>query len=272
MRAEWIFQFECAMKLETEYLYEVTLSPPVEIAPDAIRVNRALAKIVPKISAAQVRGVSIGELHIELPGNVEQTKPLAIQISRTISEQITFSQGRFKVDYALMCCKRIPETDDESSIVGDSPYWVHASFQEALEPPVFNPMIISGSSMSPETLSLVAQFNETYQDKSPIRQYLGYFRIVESVYHSPYPNLSLESALTQSDILRQAYSLFNRAETYNDAIKRMIQVRHKCAHLKLPRGFGFTPLDPAVETEVRPLLQLVAAMARSCLPANYEAT
>lgn len=272
MKAEWIFQFECAMKLETEYLYEVTLSPPVAIDPGAIRVNKTLARIVPKVSAAQAGAVSLGELYIELPGDVEQTKPLAIQLSRSISEQITFSQGRFKIDYALMCCKRIPETDDESSIVGDRPFWVNVSLQEALEPPVFDPTLFSGSMMTPETLPLIAQFNDTSQDKNPIRQYLGYFRIIESVHHSPYPNISLESALSQSDDMRQAYSCFNRDEAYDDAIKRIIKVRHKCAHLKLPRGFGFTPLDPAVETEVRPLLQLVAAMARSCLPTHCEAT
>ncbi len=260
------------MKLETEYLYEVTLSPPVAVESGAIRVNKALARIVPKVSADQAGELSLGELCIELPGDVEQTKPLAIQLSRSISEQITFSQGRFKIDYALMCCKRIPETDDEALIVGDRPFWVNVSLQEALEPPVFDPTIFSGSTMTPETLPLIAQFNDTSQDKSPIRQYLGYFRIIESVHHSPYPNISLESALAQADDLRRVYSFFNRDETYDNVVKRIVKTRHKCAHLKLPRGFGFTPLDPAVETEVRPLLQLVAALARSCLPTHYEAT
>jgi hypothetical protein len=227
---------------------------------------------VPKVSAARSGEVSRGELYIELPGDVEQTKPLAIQLSRSISEQITFSQGRFEIDYALMCCKRIPETEDEAFIVCDRPFWVKVSLQEALEPPVFDPRIFSGSTMTPEALPLIAQFNDTSQDKNPIRQYLGYFRIIESVYHSPYPNLSLESALAQADSLRRVYSCFDRDETYDDVIKRIVKVRHKCAHLKLPRGFGFTPLDPAVDTEVRPLLQLVAAMARSCLPTHDEAT
>ena len=272
MKAEWIFQFECAMKLENEYLYEVTLSPPVAIESGTIRVNKALARIVPRVSAAQAGSASLGELYIELPGDVEQTKALAIQLSRSISEQITFSQGRFIIDYALMCCKRIPETDDEASIVGDRPFWVNVSLQEVLEPPVFDPTIFSGSRMTPESLPLMAQFNDTSQDKSPIRQYLGYFRIIESVHHSPFPNISLESALAQADDLRQVYSCFNRDEGYDDAIKQMINVRHKCAHLKLPRGFGFTPLDPAVETEVRPLLLLVAAMARSCLLTHNEST
>lgn len=272
MKAEWIFQFECAMKLETEYLYEVTLGPPVAIEPGTIRVSKALARIVPKVSAAKPGAVSIGELYIELPGDVEQTKPLAIKLSRSISEQITFSQGRFKIDYALICCKRIPETDDEVSIVGDRPFWANVSLQEVLEPPVFDPTIFTGSRMTPESLALMAQFNDTCQDKSPIRQYLGFFRIIESVYHSPYPNISLESALAQAVDLRRVYSCFQRDEIYDDAIKQMINVRHKCAHLKLPRGFGFTPLDPAVETEVRPLLQLVAAMARSCLPTHNEST
>jgi hypothetical protein len=272
MKAEWIFQFECAMKLETEYLYEVTLSPPVAVESGSISVKKALARIVPKISAARAGEGSLGELYIELPGDVEQTKPLAIQLSRSISEQITFSQGRFTIHYALMCCRRIPETEDEEFIVGDRPFWVNVSLQAVPEPPVFDPRIFSGSTMTPETLPLIAQFNDTRQDKSPIRQYLGYFRIIESVHHSPYPNISLESALSQADDLHRVYSFFDKDETYDNMVKRIVKVRNKCAHLKLPRGFGYTPLDPAVETEVRPLLELVAGMARSCLPTHDEAT
>lgn len=272
MKAEWIFQFECVMKVEREYLYEVNLIPPVPIEPGDNKVSTAVARIVPKATDVQAGVASRGELYIELPGDVEETKPLAIQLSRTISEQITFSQGRFKIDYALMCCKRIPETDEEESIVGDRPCWVNVYLQSVPEPPVFDPNVFSGSRITPETLPLMAQFNETTQDKSAVRQYLGYFRKIESVHHSPYPNISLQAALTQSDGLRQVYSYFNSDEPYDDVIERMIKARHKCAHLKLARGFGFTPLDPAVETEVRPLLQLVAAMARSCLPFHHEAT
>lgn len=134
-----------------------------------------------------------------------------------------------------MCCERIPETDNEISIVGDSPFWANGSLQEILEPPVFDATIFSGSSISPETLRLIAQCNDTSQDDNPIRQYLGYFRIIESVYHSPHPNRGLESALAQSDNLRRVYSRFNRNESYEDAIKQLVQIRHKCAHLKLPR-------------------------------------
>jgi len=272
MKAEWIFQFECAMRIEADYLYEVNLSPPVLIEPGDNRVSTILARIAPKSSDAQARAISRGELHIELPGDVEETKSLAIQLSRTLSEQITFSQGRFKIDYSLMCCKRIPETAEEEIAVDDRPFWVNASFQSVPEEPVFDPIVFSGSRVTPDTLPLIAQYNETSQDKSPIRQYLGYFRIVESVHHSPYPNISLQAALTQSDCLHQVYRRFNGDEPYDVAIERIVKVRHKCAHLKLARGFGFTPLDPAVEIEVRPLLELVAAMARASLPFHHEAT
>jgi hypothetical protein len=75
----------------------------------------------------------------------------------------------------------------------------------------------------------------------------------------------LKQALYASSELRGIYGSLVEGGDFEAFAKNIVDIRHRCAHLKLGAGFGYVPADPAIESEVKPYLPLLAAMTHLCI-------
>lgn len=213
----------------------------------------------------------VGSLFILLPHSYGDTKAFAFHVARMVADRITFQQGDFRILSGLIACKRIAETPEEEAEFGENLYNIEAHLVEVVAAPTFDSSQITKTPSSPQHLALSSQFNETKRDKSSIRQFLGYFRILESVCHTSDDKIPLKQRLLASAALRGIHDRLVNHGDYETLIAEFVEIRHKCAHLRLEKGFGYAPADPAVERNVKPHLPLLEAMAH-CSIMGPEAT
>jgi hypothetical protein len=262
MKSEWQFQFETrGFRFEREYKYQAKLETPIRLGnrePEDIecfvRIEPSEAKPLPDIE-------QLGSIYITLPYSHDETRDFAHHIATIVADNITFHQGDFRIRYGLVVCKRIAETPEEEVEFGDKLYQVEAQLEEVVAAPNFESEKITHNPISPARQALVSQFIETKRDTSPIRQFLGFFKIIESIYHSTSGSISLKEALLGNLKLRQIYDSLGTQNSYDTIISELVKARHQCAHLKLGKGFGYAPNNPAVESEIRPLLPLLGTLA-----------
>ncbi len=269
MRSEWEFQFETrGFKFDREYKYKAAPSSPFKFGDRPPENIEPLIRIVPKEHEPPPYVDQVGSLYILLPYSHTETREVALFLARVVADRITFQQGDFRLLGGLVACKRIAETPEEEIAFGEDLYHVEVSLIEVLPTPEFDSSRLAATPTNPKHLALIAQFNETKRDESPIRQFLGYFKIIESATHADRDAGNMKQVLLANPDLRSAFESEVERMSFPEAISQLVEVRHKCAHLKLDRQFGYTPLAQAVETEVKPLLPMVATLAHSMIMGN----
>ncbi|HKO20817.1 MAG TPA: methylamine utilization protein MauJ [Acidobacteriaceae bacterium] len=137
------------------------------------------------------------------------------------------------------------------------------SLEEVVGSPEFDGSNLPSIAHAP--VELLAQFNETSRDKSPVRQFLGYFKILESLSNGAGGASHLGQALRAYSPLATHYAELQPNKSLERFIDRLVARRHKCAHLKAGSGFGYAPHDPAVRDEVIPQLALLEELTYPCL-------
>ncbi len=262
MKSEWEFHFEARdFQFAREHKYRLLDGGPVSIGGRPPEELEPFVRIVPKPDVDPPPGVEQeGSIFIELPYPPEETRDLAFELAGHVAERIAFGQGDLRVSYSPVMYRRIPETPEEEESVGDRTYGIEARFREYEEAPAFSSERLLAALSSPERGALISQFNETRSDASPIRQFLGYFRILESIYCTQ-EKIPLKRSLAENQELTAVYEGLGLPEPYEEFIARIVEGRHRCAHLKLAKGFGYVPDDPAVNQEVVPLLDTLEALA-----------
>src|SRR5882672_7957743 len=103
MKARWDFYFESDVRFERahEYLAKFSREDSREFGlPD--EAFDALIDIDPDEKSRVPSAEQTGKLKITLPGNKDLTKDLAFWLARNVGQQITFTQGKFKVVYGLI--------------------------------------------------------------------------------------------------------------------------------------------------------------------------
>ena len=262
MKSEWEFRFEARdFHFEREHKYKVKSSELIQFGSRSPEEVDCLVRIVPSDKEPPPFVEQVGSLFVELPYSQKETRDFAFHIAARVADRITFQQGDFRIQYGMVLYERIAETPEEKQEFGENVYSVELIFEEVIGAPAFDSKGLTRTPSVPQHVALIAQYNETKRDTSPIRQFLGYFRILESIYCEDKERTPLKQVLVASNDLRSIHQMFFAAASFESTISELVEVRHRCAHLKLTKGFGYVPVDPAVEHEVKPHISALATFA-----------
>lgn len=272
MRSEWEFQFSThGFRFNREYRYKIKIEDKISIGQREPESIEPTVRIVPSDQEPFPDADQIGSMHILLPYSPEESRELSFFCATTFAERISFTHGDFRIFGGLIFCKRIPETAEEVVEVRDSPYAVEMSLAEETPPNDFNPEALQESPNLANRLPLIAQFNEARRIQQHIAKFVSFFKIIESLTHTKSESRYLKAVLVESRELRRIYHGLNASIDFDSFIERAVSARHNCAHLKMNKEFGYTPLDSAVKNEVAPLLPILEALAYMCITGWQEA-
>tara|TARA_R110002124_G_scaffold249654_2_gene414757 strand:+ start:2161 stop:2970 length:810 start_codon:yes stop_codon:yes gene_type:complete len=266
LKTEWQFRFEAVnFHFGKEHKYKGASEQPVEFGNGSIDRLEFEARIEPENDCICPSDVEqVGSLYITLGYGVKEAKPIAHWIAQYMAQQISFQSGRFRIDYSFVTCKRITETEEEEKEFGDKLYSVELHLEEVIPTPAFDSERFQESALKPIDMRLLAQFNDAAADSSPIKKFLGFFRILESLF-SGSKKKPLKTAFKESDRLRRNFEKLLPDGKFETFVDEVVDVRHRCAHLKLDKSFGYAPIDPKIDEEVRPLLSALEALCANCM-------
>lgn len=266
LKTEWQFRFEAVdFHFEKEHKYKGSSEQSVDFGNGPIGRLEFEARIEPDNERNCPPGVEqVGTLYITLGYGVEEAKPIAYWIAQYMTHQISFRSGRFRINYGFVTCKRIAETEEEENDVGDKVYSVELQLEEVIPTPAFDSEKFQENALTPIDMRLLSQFNDAAADENPIKQFLGFFRILESLFSGTNKE-TLKDAFKKSEKLRRNFEhLFSEGE-FEDFVDEVVDIRHRCAHLKLEKSFGYAPIDPKIDEEVRPYLGALGELCASCM-------
>jgi len=205
-----------------------------------------------------------GCLYITLPLPHEKAKHIAHIIAHHVAQKITFEFGEFSLYGGFISGKRIPETPEEEIEIGENLYFAELKFVEAVDPPTFDSKMFSEISNLKLDMVLVSQHNAAKKATNPVDKFLGFFKILESRFSPNNKIKQLGERLKNNRELFKIYENTFRFETkeqsqkaFEEFIDAIVHARHRCAHLKANKGFGYTPIDPRLKNEVEPYLALL---------------
>ena len=130
--------------------------------------------------------------------------------------------------------------------------------------PSFNSDGFKKSSSVPTDVRLMSQFNLASKETSTVSQFLGYFRILESLYSRPNRDgiaQDLKTSTELEDIFKQVFVSGN----FGEFIEAIVHARHRCAHLKIDQGFGYAPVDSEIMTKVEPYVAPLRELSYHCI-------
>jgi hypothetical protein len=272
VKSEWEFQFSThGFRFDREYKYRMKIGDKVTLENREPELIEPLIRIVPSDHEPFPDTDQIGSMFVLLPYSPEETREFAFYCATTVAERISFTQGDFRIFGGVIFCKRMPETPEEEAEIGDSPYGVEMRLIEDLSPETFDSSALQSVPSAANRLPLIAQFNEAKRIKQPIAKFIGFFKIIESLTHATDENRRLKAVLLGSTELRRIYSSVPSRIDFESFVERASTARHNCAHLKINKDFGYTPLDSAVKLEVEPLLATLEMLASASISQWQEA-
>ncbi|TRO81727.1 methylamine utilization protein MauJ [Desulfuromonas acetexigens] len=208
-----------------------------------------------------------GTLYITLPLTHDEAKPVIHHLAFMISQKIAFDHGDFKLLGGLLVCERLPETPEEIEEVGDTPFSVVVNLVEAVPPPKFDSQKFAKKSEDSIDFRLVTQHNEARNTKNAIAKFIAFFKILESQFPPTHKKQHIKDTLkTNSDLLNVFTSIFEftteeeALQGFISFIDSIVHARHRCAHLKVNKNFGYLPFDPKIKEEVEPFLGPLEAL------------
>lgn len=259
MKTEWEYSFDT-----TDCRFEKVLnfSGQLNKNDESNTVIHFSAKIVPEKDKKRDGFTQSGKLFINLPMPYDEAKPIAEYLAHHLSQEIAFQFGDFTLRGGLILGKNIPESEEEEKELGDAPYFAEVNLVEVRDPVAFDSASFEDISHLPLDQHLLAQHLSARQSKSPIERFLGFFKILESEFSPSSKKETLRESLTNSDVLFQIFSASfqPRGETdirqsFSEFVDAVVHARHRCAHLRKNKGFGYSPIDSDVKTAVEPYIQ-----------------
>jgi hypothetical protein len=265
MKTKWQFFFETAdFHFEKETVFKGNF--------DKKAVSQSFAEIdekfefelniVPDIEKKIPSATQTGTMFITIPFNYEEGKDFIKFLAHLISQRIAFNFGQIKIHSGLLMCERIPETPEEKELIGDKPFAAEMHLQEVLPSTKFDSTLFINQSAKSMDYRLIEQHNIARHNINPVEKYLGFCKVIESMFGPQDRKTTLEDALLSNPNL---YNIFKKvfiydnptiyAEEYKKFIKKIVNGRHKCAHMKLSNDFGYWSSDPRVKDEIEPYLQ-----------------
>jgi hypothetical protein len=263
MRARWDFFIDCVgIRFERTHKYKAQMTEQHARTFGLPNVAfEALIVIVPDDESKNPLIEQTGKLKITLPGNNEQTRNLAFWLAEKVAHQVTFAQGKVKINYGMVLGEHLPDTPEDESQINDTPFFGNVQLIEVLPTPTFDGSSIKAVSSNP----LIQQFNDADHAKNPIDRYMGLFKILEDLYGPTSGKITLADALKSSrqlggfaqQHLHMSENEKDRALNQTDyfqLVDKLVKARHECAHLRSQKNFGVTHGHPRVSAEIEPLI------------------
>jgi hypothetical protein len=264
MLSEWQFRYETRdLFIGKERTFRGSTDGPTEVDGKLVDPFEYTVKIVPEEFEPPPGVEQVGSVYVTVPFRPKVGRELAFFLAHSLAERVSYSSGDFRIDYAFVRCKRIGETEEEIVEIGGKEHLVELSLQEVVAAPDFDSEAFQKTENAP--LPLLALFNETNRDASPVRRFLGFFRILESTSYGPNDRRALKEALRTNAAARRHYEVLVPHGDFNQFVEEVVEARHECAHLKIDKGFGYSPNDPEVVNVVAPLVPLLQELARRCI-------
>jgi hypothetical protein len=262
MKTEWWFRFETkGLFFQKEHKYIGTTNDAVSLDIfDTLQKISFDFRIVPEKESKHPSVDQSGTLYITIPRPYdEKSKSIAYTLAHMIAQRINFESCEFRILGGAFFGKRIAETPEEEKEVGDAPYFAELHIVEVEEPYAFDSKSFADNSKAPLDTGLVSQYNESKKAHNPIDKFLGFFKILESRYTSTKQKLKecLENSEELFKIYRRIFkfgSIEQARHSFTEFIGAIVHARHRCAHLKANKSFGYVPVDPRIEIEVKPFL------------------
>ena len=264
LKTEWQFRFEAIdFFFEKQYSYEGRADGPIDFGFGEVTNILFKVRIEPEDIDWRPGVTQTGKLLIKLDYGAEEARPIAMYLSQEIVERLAFDSGKIQINYGAVYFEQFPETPQEVEAVGDRPHGVIAQLEEVLPEPTFNSEQFKSTSSKSIDVRLISQFNEARDHSSTVYQFLGYFRVLESLYSKK--NVVIRKALKGSKELEMNFKLVITSGDFNNFVDEIVEIRNKCAHLKLGEDFGYAPIDPALKEEVEPYVVLLKDLSYQCI-------
>lgn len=265
MKTKWKFSFETVdFIFEKETIFRGNF--------DKKAVSQSMAEseekfefelnIVPDIEKRFPAATQTGNMFIIIPYNYEEGKDFIKFLAHLICQRISFDFGQMKIHTGFIMCERLPETPEEKELIGDAPFAVQMCLQEVVPSAKFDSSLFINQSAKTMDCRLIEQHNAARHNVNPVDKFLGLFKIIESLFGPQNKKTTLEDALLTSTKLYNTFkeiSSFDDPATYEEEyktfVKRIVNGRHKCAHMKLKKDFGYWSSDPRVKDEIEPYIQ-----------------
>ncbi len=223
--------------------------------------------IIPDKEQKHPAAEQTGIMNIMIPYNYEQGREIVKGIAYLLAQRISFDFGEMKLNTGMIMCERLPETPEEKELVGDAPFAVEMHLEEVVPPPSFDAKKLSDQSAITMDTRLVAQHNSARKNPNPIEKFLGFFKIIETLFVPHDKKEPLQDALMAN---RNFYDVFTKVlrydspelyqEEYKKFITRIVSGRHRCAHMRLKKNFGYWARDQRLKDEIEPYLDVLEAL------------
>jgi hypothetical protein len=265
MKTEWTFPWKSYdFRFKKEHKFIATVGDSIAGAPGPADGLEAFIRIVPSPNAPSDRSIEqLGDLTILIPLRPEDAEPLAYRAAQVVGEQIAFRNGDFRVEYGFVSCKRIAENPEEEAEIDGKPYSLRLHLQEVVATPEFDGSAIA--TLGHADVGLLSEYNHARRDLNPIQKFLGFFRIIESFAYSGTARGPLKAVISNNAFLQRHFGSLLPSDNFATYVSRIVDIRHQCAHLKAVIGFGYSPNDPAVTSNVSPELPLLQELAHRCI-------
>jgi Methylamine utilization protein MauJ len=220
-------------------------------------------RIEPDIKPIRQGFDQTGTIFITLPISYNDSKPFAYDLAHRIANRISFSQqGQFNLHLGLVFCKSIPETEEEKKEIGDKPYSGVMHLEEVIKPFTLDSADFVKKLNTTLDNDLILMHNMAKNSSNLIDKFMGFFKIIENYCVLKDNKESLKDCLDKDERLFNIFhttfnfsSLEHAQESFIKFIESIVHARHRCAHLKKNKKFGYLPDDPRIQEQVDPLIQ-----------------
>lgn len=270
MKTKWQFFFETSdFIFEKEHKFRGSISKGA-VSKAGVNDDEKIEFemiIAPDKEQKLLNAEQTGIMYLTIPYNYEEGKEIVKGIAYLLLQRISFDFGEMKLHMGMIMCERLPETPEEVELVGDKPFAAEMTVEEVVPPPTFDAKKLSDQSSINMDTRLVVQHNAARKSKNPIEKFLGFFKILETIYGPHSNKVSLKDAFLES---KPFNDLFNKVFRYESAERyeqefvsftdNIVKVRHRCAHMRLKKDFGYWANDPKVKEEIEPCLGALEAL------------
>ncbi len=272
MRTEWQVPFIARnFTFKKEVKYRGHIDTPEESTPpdEKFRKFEVRFRIVPNKDQVMAGSEQRGYFYLEIPFNYEESQKVFHNITHNIVQRISFEYGNFELFGGFICCKLIPETEEEEQDIGENMYNVQMRLEEVTGDSQFDAAKFQNSQIVHADISLLAQFNHAKNAKHPIDKFLSFFKILE--FQNPKKNkkVGIATVLKANNSLISIFcEIFGikedpqKKDIFNEFIDNIVEARHQCAHLKADNNFGYSPIDSRISDEVLPYLSQLEMLTR----------
>jgi hypothetical protein len=270
MKTKWQFFFDTKdFFFEEEHKFRGSIPRAAFTNGSAEREERMEFEmsIVPDAERKRPTAEQTGTMNITVPCNYEEGKDVVKALAYLLSERISFDFGELKLLTGMILCERLPETSEERELVGYAPFAVEMSMVEVVTPPKFDAEQLIAQSATAMDTRLVSQHNAAKRTPNSIEKFLGFFKIIETLFIPYDKRKPLQDALLSN---KDFYKLFTNVlrhdspeqqeKEYKKFVTQIVNGRHRCAHMKLKKDFGYWATDPRVKDEIEPHLHVLEVL------------